>query len=416
MQTTSALRIDLSAVAHNMGVLRQIVGPDCAIIPVIKANAYGLGAARIGKQLVTSGASMLAVYTLQQATAIVRSALNIPILVLMPVRDVARTDELYRWLMTGRLHLCVHDAEHLADLLKLAERYAVTIPVHVEVDTGLGRGGCDPEQLGLILQTVHNSRWFELAGLSTHFSSPESDVARTDKQLAAFDQLLVKHRELIPSTCLIHSAATYATLRNAKYHKSAVRIGLAWMGCGSEWMVGGSYTKLALQLKPALTWESSIVQIKTLKRGATAGYGALWTAKRDSTLGLVPVGYADGYPMALGSTDAAPKPACVGVVLGAGEDADRAFVHVVGQVSMDQIMIDLTDALASAPPGAVRVGTTVELISAHSDAPNHLTSLAATCGTIPHEILTQLAAHLHRQYETGSAQVVVPSSAAAFAV
>jgi alanine racemase len=416
MQTTSVLRIDLAAVAHNMGVVRRIIGPDCAIVPVIKANAYGLGAPRIGKQLVTSGAAMLAVYTLQQATAIVRSALNIPILVLMPVREISRTDELYRWLMTGRLHLSVHDAEHLADLLKLAERYAVRIPVHVEVDTGMARGGCGPDALAAMLRTINQSRWFELAGLYTHFTAPESDVARTDRQLAAFEQLVAKHREMIPPTCVIHAAATYAMLRGAKYHKSAVRVGLAWAGCGSEWMVGGSYSKHACELRPAVTWESSIAQIKTIEAGATAGYGALWTAKRVSTLGLVPVGYADGYPMALGSTDEAPKPACVGVVLGDGEDADRAFVPVVGQVSMDQIMIDLTDAMASAPANTVHVGTVVELISPHTEAPNHLPNLAAACGTIPHEMLTRLGAHLHRQYETAAAHVVVPHTAPAMAV
>lgn len=414
MQTTSVLRIDLSAVAHNMGVIRQIIGPDCAILPVIKANAYGLGAARIGKQLVASGASMLAVYTMQQATAIVRSALNIPILVLMPVRDVARTDELYRWLMTGRLHLSVHDAEHFADLLRLAERYAVRIPVHVEVDTGMGRGGCSPDAVGEVLRAIRASRWFELAGVYTHFASPESDLARTDKQLAAFDDMVGRHHDLIPSSCLIHAAATYAALRSAKYHKTAVRTGLAWAGYGSEWLAGGSYNPLAANLRPALTWESSIVQMKTLEPGASAGYGALWTAKRRTTVGLVPVGYADGYPMGLGSTDQSPKPACVGVVIGEGEDADRAYVPVIGQVSMDQIMVDLTDVV-SASPECVHVGTVVELISSHTDAPNHLPNLAATCGTIPHLLLTQLGAHLHRQYETASPHVVVPAHAPALA-
>jgi len=408
MQTTSALRIDLSAIAHNMSVLRRMVGDECAILPIVKADAYGLGSARVGKQLAASGGAMLAVYTLQQASMLVRSALNIPILVLSAVRDVSRTDELYRWLMTGRLHLAVHDPGHLSDLLRLAERFAVRIPVHVEVDTGMTRGGCSGAALTEILQTIHKSRWFELAGLYTHFATPESDVARTDKQLAAFDALLEQHAELIPKTCLIHAAATYATLRNAKYHKSGVRIGLAWAGYGSEWMHSGSYSPLANELMPALTWESAIAQVKTIEKGTSVGYGALWTAKRASVLGLVPVGYADGYPMTLGSTDASPKPACVGVVLGKGEDADRAFAPVIGQVSMDQLMIDLTDVIAAAPPGMViQPGTVVELVSQDKDAPNHLPNLAAAAGTIPHELLTRLSTHLNRVYETPAAQHVV---------
>jgi len=416
MQTTSVLRIDLSAVAHNMDVVRRMIGPECQIIPVIKANAYGLGAQRVGKQLVSSGASMLAVFTMQQATAIVRSALNIPILVLMPVRDVSRTDELYRWLMTGRLHLAVHDEGHLVDLLKLAERYAVRIPLHVEVDTGMGRGGCSPDALGAMLETIQQSRWFELAGLYTHFATPERNVQRTDKQLAVFDDAVTRNYERIPKTCLMHAAATYATLRHAKYHKGAVRIGLAWAGFGSEWITNGSYSTHASELHPVLTWESSIAQLKTIKAGTSAGYGALWTARRETTLGLIPVGYADGYPMALGNTDEATKPACVGVVIGAGEDAERIYVPVVGQVSMDQIMIDLTDAIAASPAESIRVGTGVELISPRVDAPNHLPNLAATCGTIPHELLTSLGAHIPRQYETESAPVVVQTATPAMAM
>lgn len=411
MQTTSSLRIDLSAVAHNMGVIRRIVGPDCAIIPIVKANAYGLGAPRIGKQLATNGGAMLAVFTQQQAAALVRSALNIPILILSAVRDVSRTDELYRWLMTGRLHLAVHDADHLAELLRLAERFAVRIPVHVEVDTGMTRGGCNGETLERVLQTIHQSRWFELAGLYTHFATPESDTARTDKQLAAFDALLEKHKALIPSSCLIHAAATYAALRSAKYHKAGVRIGLAWAGYGPEWMHSGSYSPMAAELRPTLRWESAIAQIKRVEKGASVGYGALWTAKRASTLGLVPVGYADGYPMALANTDDTAKPACVGVRLGDTEDADRAFVPVVGQVSMDQFMIDLTDAIADSQTDyAIGTGTVVELISTDKEAPNHLPSLAAAAGMIPHEVLTRLGAHLNRQYETDAAHVVVQTT------
>src|SRR5262245_3097623 len=146
MRDVSVIEVDLSALDHNVRVLHEIVGPDCGLCPIVKADAYGLGAARIAKRLAHNGAELQAVYTPDQAAELFRSAVGSSVLILMPLREIARVDELYRGLVSDRLQLTVHDLDHLADLMGITERYGVTIPVHVEVDTGMGRGGCAPHQ------------------------------------------------------------------------------------------------------------------------------------------------------------------------------------------------------------------------------------------------------------------------------
>ena len=113
MTDTSRIRVNLSAVESNLRIVREIVGPDCVICPVVKADGYGLGAAPIAKHLTAAGAGMLAVYTPAQAAELARAALGGPILVLLPVRELARLDEAYRLLIRGDLHLTVHDHPHL---------------------------------------------------------------------------------------------------------------------------------------------------------------------------------------------------------------------------------------------------------------------------------------------------------------
>jgi alanine racemase len=399
MRDTSVLEIDLSAVAHNMRLLRRIVGPACAVCPVVKADAYGLGAVRLAKCLLQAGADMLAVYTADQAAELFGAAVGGDVLVLMPVRDIARAGGLYR---------------ALEDLIRLSERYAVSIPVHVEVDTGMSRGGCNLRDTPAVLEQIARHPRLRLAGLYTHFASAERDEAQTDRQDELFEQLLREQEALIAPGCLVHAANTCATLRHARHHKSMVRVGLAWGGYGLEAIRGGRIIAEAEQLQPCLTWSSRIVQLKRIEAGTAVGYGSTWTARRPSLIGLVPVGYADGYPLSLSGRDGAGG-GRVAVLLDAHRGCARAYAPVVGAVNMDQITIDLTDVVSSDAGGArgVAVGTPVELISADREAANHLVRLADAAGTIPYEILCRLSPKIRRIYHEAPAAVEVFAPAAA---
>jgi alanine racemase len=412
MYETSVLEIDLSAVGHNMRLLRRIVGPGCGICPVVKADAYGLGAVRIARCLLQAGADMLAVYTPRQAAELVGAAVGGDLLVLMPLRTIDRADGLYRALVCGRLHLSVHGAEHLEDLVRLGERYAVSLPLHVELDTGMSRGGCSLREAPAVLRRIARHPRLRLAGLYTHFASAETDEHQTANQEQRFDQILRTHEALIPPGCLIHAANTCATLRDARHHRTMVRIGAAWAGYGVELIRGGRMIPEASRLQPAVTWSGRITQVKEIEAGMTVGYGARWTARRPSLIGLVPVGYADGYPYSLGG-DGERAGGRVAVLLDTNRGGIRAYAPVVGAVNMDQITIDLTDIAMQVGEGSrPGVGTPVELISPDREAPNHLVRLAQAAGTIPYELLCRLSPKVRRVYHESPAVVEVFASPA----
>jgi alanine racemase len=413
MRDTSVVEIDLAAIGHNMAVLRRIVGPDCLICPVVKADAYGLGAVRVARMLLHAGASMLAVYTRDEVAEIFGAALGGPVLVLMPVRSIDRADEVYRGLVCGRLHLSVHDLEHLEDLVRMAERFAVSIPLHLEIDTGLSRGGCPLDDVPRVLERIAAHPRLVLAGIYTHFAAADTDPDLTDVQDERFETLLREHAALIPSDCLVHVANTGAALGRHAYHKSMIRVGQAWAGYGPETIRHDRVLEEAWELRPAVSWSSEIIQLKRIERRAKVGYGAAWTARRPSLLGLVPVGYADGYPSALGRPDRDRRPPVnVSVVFDTADGPQRVDAPVVGRVSMDQITIDLTDVETSAPGrDGLRVGVPVELITPHRDATNHLVRLAEAAGEPPYEMLCRLNPRIRRVYHQARPVVeVVPAA------
>lgn len=405
MDNTSTIDVDLTAIAENLRLLRHIVGSDCMLCPIVKADAYGLGAPRIAKTLLDSGADMLAVYTPAQASELVRAAIGAPILVLMPVREVDRQDDIYRGLICGKLHLTVHDEAHLNSLIALAERFGADIPVHLEIDTGMSRGGCPMEEAPAVLRRIAQHRRLKLTGVFTHFASAEADAQMTEAQLTAFDTLLNEQAEHIPDSCLVHVANSFATLRAHRYHKAMVRIGLAWAGYGMESLDGGEIIADGQNLQPAVTWRSTIVQVRRIAAGSTVGYGTRWTAPRQSIVGLIPVGYADGYPAMAGRTDTADAGAVVGVRIG----GRLAFAPVIGAVNMDQITVDLTD-LCNSSQVELTPGTEVELISADPAAPNHLPRLAQAAGTFSHEMLCRLNPRLKRRYHSSTKHRASPAT------
>lgn len=434
MRETSVIEVNLSAIDRNVALLREIVGPGCGLCPIVKADAYGLGGARVARRLAASGVDLLAVYSPDQAASLTRGAVAAPVLVLMPVYDITRTDDLYRALVSGQLHLTLHDESHFERLIKIAERFGAVIPVHLEIDTGMSRGGASPAEAMRLLRRVAATRWLRLAGIFTHFSNARTDPARTAAQLAAFDAVLDEPGVTIPSDCVRHVASTYSLLRHPRFHRSMVRFGLAWAGYGAEDLArgcdgeapgaaeasaagtssGGEIIAGAERLEPSVTWASRLVQIKTVEAGTSVGYGSLWTAPRRSVLGLVPVGYADGYPLIRTPRQAGAQASpLVAVVAGPPGAEQRFFVPVVGAINMDQITLDLTDAVAS---DALAVGTRVELITADTTAPNHLPRVAAAAGTIPHEMLCRLNPSIRRAYlSEGKAVELSPPSIAAVA-
>ncbi len=392
MDATSTIEVDLSSIEHNVAMVRRACsasgGKQVGVCAVIKADAYGLGAPRIAKRLEIAAVEMMAVFTPEQARALVEAAIQTPILILMPVRSIQRTDPLYRAVLEGRLHLSVHDEEQLEALAGHADQFGVRLPLHVEVNTGMNRGGSRPDAAERMVRRIAKHPRLALAGVSTHFASPHADGEAAMEQSAAFSRWLARVAPIVPRECVAHQASTFATFRSSELHADMVRVGLALLGYGSEEILDADECELiehARALKPAVRWLSRVVHTSVIEEGQPVGYGATWRARRPTRLALIPVGYADGFPAALSNR------AKVGF---RAADGARFYAPVVGRVSMDQITVDATDV----PEAASGVGAEVEIIGADRRAPNHLPTLARSAGTISHELLCRLSPRTPRVY------------------
>lgn len=400
MDHGSIITISLAAVDHNGRALRRLVGPDVGICAVVKANAYGLGAVRVARQLVATGVNMLAVFGPEEAAELINAGIGAPVLVLMPIWEITRTDELYRAIVRGSVHLTVHNLEHLDQLQRIAERYATRLSLHLELDTGMSRGGCAEDEATQILERIAKHRLLRLAGVFAHFAGARDNKKMTDKQRDRFEAFIDANAHFVPDDCRLHIANTAGTLRGAPYHKSMIRVGIGWAGYGTELLSEEDCVLKHGELQPSIRWTTRIVLTKEIAKGTSVGYGAGWTAKRKTRLGLLPIGYADGFPIALRGTDSAPSPARVGVMYSDDDRTPCSFAPVVGALSMDQITIDLTDA-----PHA-RVGTPVELIGTNRESPNYLVKVALAAGVIPHVILAGLSPAIPRQFEPPTASTI----------
>ena len=406
----SRIEVDLGAVERNVAVIEQVLarglerrrgsrdakrrGADMLlkdtpkICAVLKADGYGMGAARLSRRLSASGASMIGVHTLAEARELVYAALNTPILIMMPVWSFTRRDWLYNTFAKGQVHLTVHDPQHLEAVIRIAGQLGVKVPVHVDVDTGMSRGAASTRVVtGMIKRALSDTR-VHLAGISSHFASSDQSSGMTSRQATAFRGLVERNAHLLPDDCLIHAANTCGVFRDAAYHFNMVRVGLGLFGYArSDFGEPEEFTFLpeASELEPAVRWVSRIVHTKRIGPGVTVGYRASWRAPKPTRLALVPVGYAAGYPISLSNTG------MVGLRVARGK---TAYAPVVGRVSMDQITVDVTKV----PTRYAQVGAEVEVIGAEVGAPNSLPEVARRAGTISHEIMCGLSHRVPRMY------------------
>lgn len=393
MRPSSWIEIDLTAVESNVAALRRACGlpgrGGAAICAVLKADGYALGSVELARTVEAAGVEMVAVYTTADARPMLAAGIGAPILVLGPMwlDDLAGDPIVADAAKRGRLHLTAHSLEQTASLETWARDRGARLPVHVEVDTGMSRGGASLEDAEVIVRFVAQSERLALAGVMTHFASADRDAAFTREQSARFGAWIDRVRAHMPSGCVAHQANTMGSFRGEGMHRDMIRVGLALLGYASEEMRDpGGFALLghARDLRPAVRWMTRVIHESRIPVGATAGYGGLWRAERPSRLGLAPVGYADGYPLSLSGKGS------VRVALGEGRWQEAP---IVGAVSMDQVTIDLTDL-----PAHIGADAEVEVYGAEPTASNYLPTLARRAGSITHESLCRLAPRLERRY------------------
>ncbi len=324
------------------------------LFAVVKAQGYGHGALPVARAALDGGASGLAVAALEEAAALGDLAARADVLVmggLLPAQAKAAA--------SGGWAVAVSSRE-LAGAL--ADAGAV-VPVHMKIDTGMGRFGCSPEEAPALARFVHGSRGLRLAGTWTHFASAGSADAMTRAQFGRFTQAL---QALDVDPGLRHACNSAGGLHHPEFALDAVRCGIAVYGC--EWP--GTV--------PAIALRAAVTHVKTVAKGATVGYGSTWTAPDSRRVATVAIGYADGVFRSRSNR---------GDVLVRGRRAP-----LIGVVSMDAISVDVTDV-----PG-VEVGDIATLIGADGDERITAEEVAAWSGTISYEVLTSIGPRVERSY------------------
>lgn len=384
MRHTSHIRVDLNAIASNLRTLRAVVGAQSEVCAVVKADAYGLGGKRVTRALVGAGARRLAVFTLDQAAELEEVAPNARILVLMPVDDFPLDSAISRLLASGRVELVAVDHEQVAALARI--RVGRPLRVHVEVDCGIGRSGVDPRGVVPLVEDVHACRSLQLVGLFTHFSTHECDRVR--EQATIFDRVIEELGPRLPAHTLVHAASSGPCFSAPEQRRSMVRIGLGWAGwlpCDQDDPQAAMAQDVGL--RGAVTWASSIIQVRKITAGTSVGYGSEWMAKKDTRIGLVAVGYSDGYPATLADP---ANPHRVLVQTRAG----LRSAPVLGAVNMDQLVLDLGtfDSCEHLD------GCEVLLLSDQHDSSASLHAVANRAGITGHQLLACLGKNVPRIY------------------
>jgi alanine racemase len=393
-------------------VIRGLLARGARLGTVVKADAYGLGAARIARRMAPQ-VDMLMVFGLDEAEVVHAAAPTSPVLALMPCREIDAGGPMHGMLLRGLLHLAVHDAGQLESLERVAAGLGVRLPLHLEVDTGLGRGGCLPAEATALVARILASPALTLAGAFTHYANAGGSEGATDGQRERFDAWVAQAG--LPESCVLHSSSTFAAIRGARFHHHMVRVGLGWTGLAFEGTRDGRHLPQVRDLRPVFSWRSRVMQVRELPTGATVGYGSRWVARQPAAVGLVPVGYADGFPLlpmdtrTLRPTQAERR--VVRVQVGEGAAARWEAAPVIGAVSMDQIAVDLSHLAAALP--ARGVDAVVEIVSSDASAPNHAVRMAAATGQHAYELLCRIPPRVPRLFVAAEEPVRVPSGSPA---
>ena len=374
---TSA-EISLANLRHNFGVLQRHIGTEGYVCAVVKADAYGHGATECARALEEEGARWLGVTSLDEAIPLRGSGIRTRIL-LMTGFWRGEEEEIIRLQLTPT----VWEPGQVELLEKAAAGLGLPrLPVHLKVDTGMGRLGVDPEDLSQVASALKSSPHLLVEGLSTHLASSEVlDAPSVNDQLQKFEQVrnLLRNEGFDPP--LVHVANTGAVISKRESWNTMVRPGIALYGYHLPFQRAGrevSGSNLRLGVKPVLTWKTRILSLRDVRANQALGYGGTYVTKAQARIAVLPVGYADGLNRALSSR---------GRVI-----VREHYAPIVGRISMDLTLVDVTGL-----PG-VSVDDEVILLGSRDgltvDAHNH----AELVSTNVYEILCAISKRVPRTY------------------
>jgi len=365
--------VDLSALSGNLSFVRSLVHKSVEIIPMVKAEAYGHGAAAVVRKLHAQGVNIVAVALFGEALALREGGYPADILITCGLFAGEEEEAAAKGLIPF-----VYGPEPLDRIETAAKKLGRRAKVHLKVDTGMGRLGADEADFFALAERIYRSPHLALDGVLTHLASSDLDSpeenAYTRNQLESFALLrhgLEQRGFQVPRW---HAANSAAVVRFPESHHTAVRPGIMLYGVNPS-----PDLDLAGRVQPVLKLRSEIGFLKRVPPGSAISYGRRTVVERESLIATVPIGYADGLPRSLP----------VGFpLLVKGKCAP-----IAGVVTMDMVMLDVTEV-----PG-VKQGDEVVIIGESGDERIRVEDLARACGTIAYEILCGIGPRVERVYQ-----------------
>jgi len=370
--------IDLDAIADNLRALRSLLTRSVAICAIVKADAYGHGAVPVSRDLEARGVEAFGVATIEEGLELRQAGIKRPILVLgVGISGLEAAQEY-------RLEPVIYSPGTAERVSQAARSMKKPLSVHLKIDTGMGRLGLLGEECCSVLRNLMEIPWIEVQGIATHFSSADSDAEFTRTQLARFEEAVQQaNGTRNPPARQIHAANSAALVRHPESVFTMVRPGLLLYGAYPE---PGLREKVTV--RPAMTFKTQVLFVKSLPPGSPVSYGRTFHTKRASRIATLPVGYADGYRRDLSNR---------GWVLIRGCEAP-----VVGNVTMDLIMVDVTDI------PDVSEGDEVILFGPAEGNCLPVEALAERIDTISYELLCAVSRRVPRVYTRGGKIVDAP--------
>ncbi len=362
MEHISEARIDVAAIAANISTLKSISGVD--LLAVVKADAYGHGLIEVGLAAEKSGADWLGVALLEEAIALRTHGVRIPILawLLPPGSD-------FRAAHSHDIDVAISSLATLKEISALK----VNARIHIEVDTGMNRGGFLDEWSDLLKADFSS---VDVVGFFSHFArADEPEQSQNFDQLNRFNEMYQQLTSVGISPAIKHLSNSAATLKNNEAAFDLVRTGIAIYGLSPD--VKNLGDSASLGLKAAMQLRAKLHLVKHVPAGSPVGYGASAVTSKATILGVVAMGYADGIPR---------------IAQGAGVFFDGKRAPIIGRVSMDQFVVDL------GPDSAAKSGDWVVILGDGSHGEYTADDWGASSASINYEIVTRIGPRVPRIY------------------
>ena len=372
------MEVNLDHFISNLKEVKRLIGPEVDFMPAVKADAYGHGAIEISHAALKNGARMLGVANADEGVQLRISGIEAPIVILGPSTD-SEIEQIIKYNLTPS----VSDLSFAKKLNRALIQSGHTLPVHIEVDTGMGRGGTIHTEAVNLIASISRLKNITLEGIFSHFASSEKIISSNDQQWQRFSNVLAAVENMGMNIPIRHIDNSGAILNYPGFKLNMVRPGL---------MIYGIYPALEnesqARLASVMSFKTSIVLIKDFPAGYGIGYNSTFVTSRPTRIATIPVGYGDGYAFILSNQ---------GEALIRGQRAP-----IVGRISMDMCTLDVTDI-------PCKVGDEVVLLGRQGKEYISANEIAAKARTISYEVLCALGKRAPRVFlQKGKKQSIEP--------